>query len=240
MSFIAYTILNSNFEGQTDFIPDTEESKPYVIDISYDLSKKKGIIIENTDSDSDFDSDSNEISDSGEISNSAEIKGKILSIDGKEYNKSDIPKMDIRKRTLFQEFVDRNKVDSPIQDTIKLDKNSLPTIEVSAPKVDTSDQFTPKTLKELEKEIFNNHEALNNLDRVDIDVRKSVKENLLDEQRYLLQQKSNHLQSVLDEAANTPINVLDTDELKSDVNNLQEKINKLSKDVQELENEKSK
>lgn len=64
--------------------------------------------------------------------------------------------------------------------------------------------FTPTTLHYLDHDIKNNQYKLNNLDSNDIDS-EANKKDLLDEKRYLLDQKSKHLKSVLELAESTTL-----------------------------------
>lgn len=79
--------------------------------------------------------------------------------------------------------------------------------------------FTPTTYQELNKEIKKNWMKINKLETTP-EEEDYVKENLLDEKRYLLDQKAKHLKSLLDIAKNTPINDIDVDKLKKDIESL--------------------
>lgn len=133
--------------------------------------------------------------------------------------------METNKTTLFENFRDRDKIDSPMQTKSELVKSDS----------NTDTPFTPNTLTELDKEIFKNKKRLDSLeDFCNKDVKDSVKDILLDEQKYLLSQKANHLESVLHEAKNTPLYEVDTDKLDQEVKNLKEKVTKLEEESNNL------
>lgn len=86
--------------------------------------------------------------------------------------------------------------------------------------------FTPlssSTYEELNKEIKRNNDSLERLHSIEKE-NVSELEKLIDENRYLLDQKSKHLKSVLDIAKNTPISDLDTNNLHKDIESLSKKI----------------
>lgn len=88
--------------------------------------------------------------------------------------------------------------------------------------------FTPNTLDSLNQEITNNKLNLDNIDNISkLDTKQHVRENLLDERRYLLDQKAKHLDSVLQLAKTAPIYDIDADELEKDILKLKKKIDKL-------------
>jgi hypothetical protein len=77
--------------------------------------------------------------------------------------------------------------------------------------------FTPTTYEELNKEIEKNEMQLSRLNTVR-EEEDSLKEKLLDERRYLLDQKAKHLKSLLNIAVDRPINGVDVDRLQKDIN----------------------
>ena len=91
------------------------------------------------------------------------------------------------------------------------------------------DQFSPNTLKQLDEEIRTNTKALQDLDKVckDVDTISANKERLFEERNYLLHQKSNHLNSVLEEARRLPINDRDMDSIHKEISELKEKVDNL-------------
>lgn len=100
----------------------------------------------------------------------------------------------------------------------------------------TKDKFTPVTLSYLDAEIRRNSENLKELSNICKDdiTKSSLNENLIDERKYLLEQKSNHLNSVLHEAKNTPINDLDIDKLHKDISELKTSVDKLLDESESL------
>lgn len=98
------------------------------------------------------------------------------------------------------------------------------------------DRFTPKTLKFLDEEIKQNSENLNNLGNVCNDdmTKVSVNENLLEERKYLLQQKSKHLASILHEASEIPLKETDVDTYFEDLSNLKDNVDNLVKKSETL------
>lgn len=89
--------------------------------------------------------------------------------------------------------------------------------------------FSPKTLGFLEQEIKHNASNLENLTNIckDPERKQSIHEALLEERKYLLEQKSNHLDSVLHEAKNTPQNDTDVDKLCKDISELKTSVDNL-------------
>lgn len=93
----------------------------------------------------------------------------------------------------------------------------------------SKDKFTPSTLSYLDAEIKRNSENLKELSNIckDDTTMSSLNEQLVDERKYLLQQKSNHLNSILQEAINTPIDESDIDKLRKDISELKTSVDKL-------------
>lgn len=89
--------------------------------------------------------------------------------------------------------------------------------------------FTPNTLKALDFEIRRNSDNIESIDKTisDKGVKQSVKDNLLEERQYLLDQKAKHLASSLQAGKNTPLNDIDADNLHKDITLLREKVNTL-------------
>lgn len=104
----------------------------------------------------------------------------------------------------------------------------------------SKDMFTPTTLSFLDKEIKENDLNLENLDNIckDETTKQSVKEKLIEEAKYLLDQKSNHLNSILQQAKNTPINSneTDVDNLHNEISCLKTKVKDLYEKSKDLQN----
>lgn len=63
------------------------------------------------------------------------------------------------------------------------------------------DQFSPSTLAELNNKISNNTKNLKNINIISSpDTKEAIQENLLEQGKYLLEQKSKHLNSFVKEA----------------------------------------
>lgn len=96
--------------------------------------------------------------------------------------------------------------------------------------------FTPTTLQYLDHDIKNNQDKLKNLDSNDIDY-EANKKDLLDEERYLLDQKSKHLKSVLELAESTTLpgetNTIDKDKLQKEIKSLKQNVDTLAKQASE-------
>jgi len=101
-------------------------------------------------------------------------------------------------------------------------------ISIKTDNTDIEDMFTPNTLDSLNQEIKNNKLNLDNIDNISKhDTKDHVRENLLDERRYLLEQKTKHLEGVLQKAKNVPINDIDVYKLDKDILKLKNNIDKL-------------
>lgn len=115
--------------------------------------------------------------------------------------------------------------------------STLPSSEPS-PAPAFSSEFSPKTLTHLEEEIRRNGinlERYNSLPLED-DVRTNIKEKLLDERSYLLDQKAKHLDVILHKAKNVPLNDVDTDALRNDISELKKKVDDLDSKSECLNN----
>ena len=77
---------------------------------------------------------------------------------------------------------------------------------------------------------------LKNIDSLckDAEINKDVREKLLDERKYLLNQHSKHLNSVLDIEKKTDLN--DADKLLKQIDNLRSNVGRLSKDSGSIRN----
>ena len=210
ISIIAYILTNTPFDEDTDDILDVEDNKPVhskekrnlvdprsepsadiIEDKTKVLSKEKELV------ETDWDSSEDNI----EVVNT----NKKISIGGQEYDKTDIPATNTHTKTLYENFVARNMIDSPVQDRAELAKTNITIMDIPSSSDKIPSPFTPYTLSELEKEIRNNQKALDEIDEVcNEDVKDSIKHNLLDEQKYLLKQISNHLEGILDLAKKNP------------------------------------
>lgn len=102
------------------------------------------------------------------------------------------------------------------------------------------DKFSPNTLSYLDEEIKRNKENLKDINKVCKDqfTKSSVMEALMEERKYLLEQKSKHLNSVLQEAKDTPINDVDTDKLCDDITKLQSDVENLAKESEKIKHRK--
>lgn len=90
----------------------------------------------------------------------------------------------------------------------------------------SKDQFTPTTYKDLQAEIENNINNLKQIDNItqDPQIREDMTRNLLDEQRYLLDQKSKHLASKVQMSRHQSTH---DDSLHKEVTKLKEEIDSL-------------
>ena len=102
------------------------------------------------------------------------------------------------------------------------------------------DQFSPNTLKVLDEEIRINAKCLEDIDKVCKDVETNLpnRERLMDEHKYLLQQRSNHFDSVLEEAKRLPLNDTDMDNLHKEISELKKTVDNLF-DKSEIINERN-
>lgn len=89
--------------------------------------------------------------------------------------------------------------------------------------------FTPTTFKALDDEISRNSDNISNIDKVifDVGVRGSALENLMDERKYLLEQKAKHLPSSLQAGKNTTFNDRDADNLHKEITSLKDQVKTL-------------
>lgn len=100
----------------------------------------------------------------------------------------------------------------------------------------TKDRFTPRTLGELDKVIEENTSNLKAIDNLPIDdtTKPSIKEKLIDEKRYLLDQKAKHVNSVLQQAKNTNLHDVDVDNLRKQVSQLKTTVDDLMNQSEDL------
>lgn len=108
-------------------------------------------------------------------------------------------------------------------ETMKTQNISIPTTTDNP----TFSPFTPTTYDELNKEIKRNSKLLNALNILQ-EESSTERENILEEKRYLLGQKAEHLKSILDIASNTPINDVDVNKLHKDIDSLDASVKTLS------------
>lgn len=96
--------------------------------------------------------------------------------------------------------------------------------------------FTPGTYECLQHEIEKNEKNTDDLNNIckDADIKDSIKEKLIDERVYYLDQQNKHMDSVLEEAKNVSLNDVDTDKLIKHVDNLKVNVDKLHKDSQSI------
>lgn len=95
----------------------------------------------------------------------------------------------------------------------------------------SKDAFTPITYKSLEEEINRNYTNMVDIDKTisDEGVRNSIRDKLMDERRYLLDQKSKHLASIYQLGKNTDFTDVDADILHKEISSLKEKTDNLYK-----------
>lgn len=89
--------------------------------------------------------------------------------------------------------------------------------------------FTPITTKALDdelEEIYNNINTINSLQTEDV-IKTSLLENLMTQQRYMLEQKSKHLASMLQAGKNTAFDYIDADELHKEITSLKDQVETL-------------
>jgi len=114
----------------------------------------------------------------------------------------------------------------------------------------SKDKFSPNTLGSLDEEITRNKGTLDNLKDIckDPDTKDSIYEHLLEERKYLLDQKAKHYNSVLQEAKNNSIQDTDMDKLCNEVSELKTSVDDLviksenlkHRKLEDNENEKEK
>ena len=154
------------------------------------------------------------------------------------------------KKTLYQGFLEElskiqntenSRKDESVTDestkgsllsptTTENSNNTTNTTSTSYPSPDYSkDKFSPNTLVFLDAEIRRNSINLETLTNVckDPDTKTSINETLLEERKYLLEQKSKHLNSILQEASNTPLNDTDVDNMCKEISQLKTKVDNL-------------
>jgi len=112
--------------------------------------------------------------------------------------------------------------------------NNKPSLELKQDiPVNSNDKFSRDTLANLNYEIKRNEENLENLNKIyegkDQDIKESTSENLIDETRYLLDQKAKHLSSIQNEASNTPLQDTDVDKLSKEIFELKSNVDELAK-----------
>ncbi len=112
--------------------------------------------------------------------------------------------------------------------------NNKPSLELKQDiPVNSNDKFSRDTLANLNYEIKRNEENLENLNKIyegkDQDIKESTSENLIDETRYLLDQKAKHLSSIQNEASNTPLQDTDVDKLSKEIFELKSNVDQLAK-----------
>lgn len=125
-------------------------------------------------------------------------------------------------------------VKSSIWSPTETDKTSVSNTNTSKSDSELSpdyskDKFSPTTLGSLDDEIKRNASNINDLSKVcKHDLTKlSVSDALLDERKYLLDQKSKHLSSILQEGKNVPISDIDPDNLLKQISDLKLNVDKL-------------
>ena len=98
------------------------------------------------------------------------------------------------------------------------------------------DRFSPTTYEALEGEIRRNAHNLEDLNEIckNKETKESINENLLHERKYLLEQKSKHLNSILQESSKVPLNETDIDSLCKDISNLKANVDNLSSKSENL------
>lgn len=93
--------------------------------------------------------------------------------------------------------------------------------------------FTPNTFQDLKDEIAMNKDNLQKLDTIyetsQEVVRNSVKDQLIEEQKYLLKQQTNHINALMDRASKVELKDVDSDKLLVEMKELQDNVVKLSK-----------
>ncbi len=125
------------------------------------------------------------------------------------------------------------------ENSINKINNNKPSLELKQDIPDNSnDKFSPDTLANLDYEIKRNEENFKNLNKIyegkDQDMKESTSENLIDERRYLLDQKAKHLSSIQNEASNTPLQDTDVDKLSKDIFELKSNVDELAKRSENL------
>lgn len=93
----------------------------------------------------------------------------------------------------------------------------------------SKDLFTPTTYKALDLEIARNSDNISDLDKTisDEGVKNSVLDKLMDERRYLLEQKGKHLSAILQLSKNTSIDDVDSDKLHKEISLLKQRTDSL-------------
>lgn len=81
---------------------------------------------------------------------------------------------------------------------------------------------TPITLEHLKKEILINQENLHNIDNIAVnsDLKQDLRENLLDEKRYLLDQHRKHLDAIVEISKRTAVSEEEADKIRKDISTL--------------------
>lgn len=103
-------------------------------------------------------------------------------------------------------------------------------IDLNSPDL-SKDMFTPTTYKALDSEIQRNSDNISSLNKTTSDegVRQSVHDKLMDEGRYLLEQKSKHLPASVQTAKNTSIDDVDPDNLDKEISLLKQRTDSVYK-----------
>lgn len=104
----------------------------------------------------------------------------------------------------------------------------------------SKDMFSPNTLGSLEEEITRNKETLDNIQNICKDpvTKESIQDHLVDERKYLLDQKAKHYNSVLQQAKNSHIEDTDMDKLTSDISELKTSVDDLVTKSENLKHRK--
>lgn len=144
---------------------------------------------------------------------------------------------DLGLKRLFNEadYSEKPCVNTPSTSTTLINPNGN-SIDIPSRSPDNFSPFTPKTLEFLKEEIKINDENLRTIESVckDSDVLANVREKLLDEKRYYLDQQNKHINSLLDIANKTDIRDVDADKLIKEIDNLKSSVDKLSKDSESI------
>jgi len=92
------------------------------------------------------------------------------------------------------------------------DKPISPDDEEKGLEKDMFSPFTPNSLEQLKKEIERNVENMNELDTVckDPDIKDNVKEKLIDERTYFLNQQVKHMDAIVQQARRVDFGDVDT------------------------------
>jgi len=148
--------------------------------------------------------------------------------EGQELNPNDFdikPDTQFKGETLYQNFIkdlDTMRANSPTETasttttlyepTPTTDKPISPDDEEKGLEKDMFSPFTPNSLEQLKKEIERNVENMNELDTVckDPDIKDNVKEKLIDERTYFLNQQVKHMDAIVQQARRVDFGDVDT------------------------------